>query len=126
MYIELLKEMYTNSSMPVHLHKESNKINIRRVVPQGDTISSNLFTALPESIFRRLTWEARGLKIDGEYLSNLRFADGLLICANTTHEHMIQKLANESENQGLKTNKSKTNVITENDTYVSTTPRSRR
>ena len=30
MYIEFLKEIYTNSSMTVHLHNESNKINTRR------------------------------------------------------------------------------------------------
>ena len=29
-YIEILKEIYTNSSMTVHLHKESNITNIRR------------------------------------------------------------------------------------------------
>ena len=34
-YIELLMEMYTNTSMTVHLHKESNKINIRRGVRQA-------------------------------------------------------------------------------------------
>ena len=38
-YIELLNEIYTNSSMTVHLHKESNKINTRRGVRQGDSIS---------------------------------------------------------------------------------------
>ena len=32
------------------------------------------------------TWETRGLKIDGEYLSHLRFADAIRICANTQHE----------------------------------------
>ena len=31
-YIELLKELFTNSSMTVHLYKESNKTNIRRGV----------------------------------------------------------------------------------------------
>ena len=44
-YIELLKEIYTNSSMIVHLHKESNKINIRRVTY---TTSPKLFTAALE------------------------------------------------------------------------------
>ena len=67
-YIELLKEFYNNSSMKCHLHKESSKVNIKRGVRQGDTISPKLFTAALESIFRRLTWETRGLKIDGEYL----------------------------------------------------------
>ena len=82
-YIELLKEIYTNSSMTVHLLKESNTINIRREVRQGDIISHKLFTAANEIIFRRLTWETTGLKI--EYLSHLRFADDKLICANTPH-----------------------------------------
>ena len=41
----------------------------------GDTISPKLFTATLESIFRRLNWENKGVKIDGEFLSNLRFAD---------------------------------------------------
>ena len=86
MYIELLKEIDANILMTVRLHKESNKINIKRGVQQGDTISAKAFTAAFESILRRLAWETRGLKIDGEYLSHLRFADDILICANTPHE----------------------------------------
>ena len=67
-YIELLKEIYTNISMTIHLQKESNKINIKRGVRQGDTILPELFTTALESIFRRLTREARCLKTDGKYL----------------------------------------------------------
>ena len=108
--------------MIVHLHKESNKINTRRGVRQGDTISPRLFTTALESIFRRLAWETRGLKIDGDYLSDLRFADDILIRANTPHElqQILKELAN--ENQGLKMNMSKTKVM-ENDTpiYVNNT-----
>ena len=65
MYIEILKDIYTESSVTVHLHKESEKIRIKRGVGQGDTISSKLFTATLESIFRRLNWENKGVKIDG-------------------------------------------------------------
>ena len=56
-----------------------------------------------ESIFRRVTWETRDLKIDGEYLSHLRFADDIFICANTPPElqQMLQELADDSETQGL-------------------------
>ena len=50
-YIEFLKEIHTNSSMTVHLHKESNKINIRRGVRQGDIISPKLFTAALKNKF---------------------------------------------------------------------------
>ena len=63
--------------MTVHLHKESEKIRIKRGVRQGDTISPKLFPATLESIFRRLNWENKGVKIDGEFLSNLRFADDM-------------------------------------------------
>ena len=64
-----------------------------------------------------LTCETRGLKIDCEYISHLRFADAILICANTPHElqQMLQELADESDNQGLKMSKSKTKVMNETD-----------
>ena len=55
--IEILKDIYTDSSVPVHMHKDIEKIRIKRGVRQGDTISPKLFTATPESIFRRLNWE---------------------------------------------------------------------
>ena len=64
-YIEILKDIYTDSSVTVHLHKESEKIRIKRGVRQEDTISPKLFTATLESIFRRLNWENKGVKIDG-------------------------------------------------------------
>ena len=62
--------------------------------------------------------ETRGLKIDDEYISHLRFANDILICVNTSHElqQMLHELADESDNQGLKMNKSKTNVMMETDT----------
>ena len=80
--------------------------------------SPKLFTAALESLFRRMTWGTRGLKICSEYLSHLRFADDILICANIPYEQMLQELADESENQGLKMNKSKTKVMMENDTPI--------
>ena len=66
-YIEIMKNIYPDSSVTVHLHKEIEKIRIKRGVRQGDTISTKLFTATLESIFRRLNWENKGLEIDGEF-----------------------------------------------------------
>ena len=53
-------------------------------------------------------------------VSHLRFADSILICSNTPLklEQMLPEFADESENQGLKMNKSKTKAIIENDTQV--------
>ena len=115
MYIELLKDIYQQLDDNPHTQR---KFNIRRGVRQGDTISPKLFTAALETMFRRLTSVIRGLEIDGEY--HRRFA--VLICANTPHElqQMLQELADENENQGLKVNKSKTKVMTENNTPIYT------
>ena len=34
-YVEILRDIYTDSSVTVHLHKESEKIRIKRGVRQG-------------------------------------------------------------------------------------------
>ena len=82
-YIEILKDIYMDSSVTVHLQKGSEKIRIKRGVRQGDTISPTLYTATLESIFSRLNWENKGVKIDGKCLSNLRFADDIFLCTET-------------------------------------------
>ena len=112
-YIEILKDIYTDSSVTVHLHKESEKIRIKRGVRQGDTISPKLFTATLESIFRRLNWENKGMKIDGEFLSNLRFADDIFLCTETPQElqQMLQEPSDESRRMGLKMNIAKTKAV---------------
>ena len=63
------------------MHNESDKIRIKRGVRQGDNISPKLLTATLDSIFRRLNWENKGVKIDGEFLSNLGFGDDIFLCA---------------------------------------------
>ena len=82
-YIEILKDIYTDSSVTIHLHKGSEKIRIKRGVRQEDTISPMLFTATSESIFRRFNWENKGVMIDGEFLSNLLYADDIFLCTKT-------------------------------------------
>ena len=119
-YIEITKDIYTDSSVTVHLHKESEKIRINRGVRQGATISPKLFTATLESIFRRLNWENKGVKIDGEFLSNLRFADDTFLCTETPQElqQMLQELSDESRQMGLKMNITKTNVMVVDNTPI--------
>ena len=84
--------------MTVHLHKESENIRIKSGVRQGDTISPKLFTATLESIFRRLNWENKGVKIDGEFLNNLRVVGDIFLRTETPQEleDMLQELSDES------------------------------
>ena len=120
-YTEILKDTYTDSSVTVHLHKEREKIRIKRGVRHGDTISPKLFTTLLDSIFRRfLNWENKGVKIDGEFLSHLNFADDIFLCTETSQElqHMIQELSEESWRMGLKMNIAKRKVMVVDNTPI--------
>ena len=58
--------------------------------------------------------------IDGKCFSHLLFTDDLPTWANTPHElqQMLEELADESENHGMKITKSKTKVMLENDTLI--------
>ena len=89
--------------MTVDMHKESEKIRIKRGVRQGDTISPKLFTATLESIIRKFIWENKGVKIDGELLSNHRFADDIFLCTETPQElqQALQELSDESRQMDL-------------------------
>ena len=106
--------------MTVHPHKDSETIRTKRGVRQGDTISPKLFTATLESIFRRLNWENKGVKIDGKFLSNLRFTDDIFLGTETPQElqQMLQELSDESRRMGLKMNISKTKVMVVDNTPI--------
>jgi len=43
-------------------------------------------------VFRRLNWDKRCLRVDGRYLSNLRFADDIVLISSTKEE-LIEMLA---------------------------------
>ena len=61
----------------------------------------------------RAYWDNKGVKIDGEFLSNLRFADDIFLRTETPQElqQMLQELSDESRRMGLKMNIAKTKVI---------------
>ena len=95
MCIEILK--YIDPSMhggseTENMHKETEKIEIKRGVRQGDTIPPKLFTVTLDSIFRRLSWENKGVNIEGDFLNNLRFADDIFVCT-VTPQHLQHNYA---------------------------------
>ena len=53
------------------------------------------------------------MKIDGEFLSNLRFADDIFLCTETPQElqQLLQELSDERRRMGLKMNIAKTKVM---------------
>ncbi len=99
LYIKVLEDIYRDSTATIQLHKKSRKIPIRKGARQGDKISPILFTACLEEVFKKLEWDDMGLKIDGEYLNNLRFADDIVLLSNSGEdlEKMISDLQRESK-----------------------------
>ena len=60
------------------------------------------------------------MKIDGEFLSKLRFADDIFLCTETLQElqQMLQELSDESRRMGLKMNITKTKVMVVDNTPI--------
>ena len=112
-YIQLIGNIYKEATAKLKLHKTSNAFKIRKGVRQGDTISPKLFNAVLQEIFKKLNWEEKGIKIDGEFINHLRFADDIVLLASTFEElqEMLQELNKESKRVGLKMNLSKTKTM---------------
>jgi hypothetical protein len=111
--VDVLRELYSSATMRVRLHKLSDPISIQRGVRQGDTISPKLFTAVLENDIKTLAWDRTGININGVSLSHLRFADDIVLFAETPDDlqNMIQDLYHASLRVGLRMNMSKTKVM---------------
>lgn len=68
--------------------------------------SRKLFIAFLEKVFRKLRWEKNGIKIDSEYLSHLRFANDIIVFANSMEElqEVLHELNQVSLEVGLSMN----------------------
>ena len=112
-FIKIIQEMYTGTEAYIRLDKKGPKFKLERGVKQGDPLSPNLFNAVIEEIFWELGWENVGIKINGRYLNNLRFADDLVLFAQDidTLQAMALELENTSSKAGLIINAKKTVLI---------------
>ena len=81
-------------------------------VRQGDTLSPVMFTAAVEEIFKRMNIEA-GISISVVRLSNLRFADDIILFTESEEKlkDMQEDLNNEGKGDGMKLNKKKTKIV---------------
>ncbi|CAG9120111.1 unnamed protein product [Plutella xylostella] len=78
-----------------------------------NVISPKLFTNALEDVFKTLDWKGHGICINGEYMSHLRFADDIVIMAESLQElsWMLSGLNAASRRVGLGMNLDKTKVM---------------
>uniref|UniRef100_A0A8C9S512 ribonuclease H n=1 Tax=Scleropages formosus TaxID=113540 RepID=A0A8C9S512_SCLFO len=111
-YIELLREANSGCTTDIALLSSPIRIPVEKGVKQGDTISPKLFTTCLEQIFRDIDWKG-GVNINGELLTHLRFADDIVLVAETTDllQTMLTELDIRSSRVGLKMNRMKTKFM---------------
>ena len=102
-YIQILKNLYRRQHGQVKTDKQSRLFQMSRGTKQGDPLSSLLFNAVLEDIFREVKkkWSAKkfGVEISigrTEFLQNLRFADDVLLSAYSSG-HLTEMLKDLSE-----------------------------
>ncbi|CAD6188300.1 unnamed protein product [Caenorhabditis auriculariae] len=122
-YVELIANSNEGTSTTIQLFYKKLSIPIRKGVRQGDTISPKLFSTALEDAMRQLGWDEehdwedstdiRGINIDGKVLTNLRFADDIVLFSSSTTElsSMLNNLDEVGKKIGLKMNVKKTQWI---------------
>ena len=90
----------------MHLNRQRRKTGRHDII---QTLYNSLRVA-----FKKLNWENNGLNIDGRNLTNLRFADDIVLLADNLKDikDMLQELQNACADVDLQMNISKTNYMT--------------
>ena len=114
-YVELICVLYQAQTVSVN---GSRSFRFARGVKQGDVLSPLLFNAALEIAFREWKQELKShgwqLQSGHERLTNIRFADGMLVLHKTEPElcDMLDVLLQKLKKVGLSLNASKTKIVT--------------
>ena len=118
-YITVLEDIETGATARVHRDNTvSEEIPIMRGVKQEDPISPRLSTATIQEVFQNAQLEEKGINVDGEKLSDLRFADDVALTTEDVNnmEHQLNIVNEESLKNALKMHKGKIKFMTNIDT----------
>ena len=116
-YVGLLCRMYRGQTAQVRTDQTSKSFTTQRGTKQGDPLSSLLFNALLEDLFREIkanwTQKKLGIRLGAAELSNLRFADDVLLIAKTLPQlqKMLGDIITEARKRGLELHPDKTKIL---------------
>ena len=122
-YVQLLASLYEGQCGHVCGGALSRAFTILRGTKQGDPLSPVLFNAALEKVIAPLqaAWQEKGWGVPVENeagcrLTNLRFADDILILASSRRQlqHMMQDLIDAAHEGGLSIHLGKTKVLSNN------------
>ena len=111
-----LRNLYAGQEATVRTgHGTTDWFQVGKEVCQGCILSPCLFSLYAEYIMQnaRLEEAQVGIKIAGRNISNLRYADGTTLMAESKEElkSLLLKVKEESEKVGLKLNIHKTKIM---------------
>jgi len=112
--VRLLKEVNSNAKAAVRVCGEIGPwFNIGRGTRQGDPISPDIFITLLERVLDKTREKEGGVKINGESINNLCFADDIDLIDEDIQrlESTAQELSNEGKRYGLVMNFEKTKTM---------------
>ncbi len=112
-YIRTIANCNKGCNTTIQLFQRPLSIPIGKGVRQGDTISPKLFTAALQWCMQSLDWDEKGIKVDGRFLSNLRFADDIVLFSQDIKEAetMLKELNEAGKKIGLRINRKKTQFM---------------
>ena len=116
--LNLIKNLYWQQTASIKTEDgQSSSFSIKRGVRQGCVLSPSLFNIYTENIFKEFE-ELPGIKLFGEYINNLRYADDTVLLAESEEELqvLVDAVKEGSRKYGLEMNtkKTKTMVIRRN------------
>ena len=95
--------------MESRLKDVSKYVEIKRGVRQGCVLSPDLFLLYSEIIMREIK-DIDGIKVNGENINNVRYADDTALIADSESklQHIVDRIVRRSDRFGLSLNVKKT------------------
>ena len=113
--INIIKSLYLQQKATVRYENEtSEEITIKRGVRQGCILSPCLFNIYTEYLIREALEDGEGIHINGQNITNTRYADDTIILAESEQQlqhNMIDKLDATCEQYGMAMNAKKTKTM---------------
>lgn len=112
-YMNIFECIYGKAKLFFKIENTGREIEIKRGLRQGDVPSAKVFNVILDEAFSNMEWQGRGVRINGEWLNVLKFADDIVLIGKSILEvkAMLEDLVREVTKVGLAINGKKTKIM---------------